>query len=75
MPRKAKTTNPSENWNYEEAVSQVEAVIEQLESGQLPLAEVFAQFEQAVTALKQCETYLQSKQEQVDLLIETLESS
>ena len=69
MPKKA---TPAETWNYEATVAAVEAVIADLESGNLPLASVLAQFEQAVQALNQCETYLQEKQQQVDLLIETL---
>jgi exodeoxyribonuclease VII small subunit len=43
-----------------------------LEAGNLPLTEVLEQFEQAVKALQRCETYLQEKRQQVDLLIETL---
>jgi exodeoxyribonuclease VII small subunit len=69
MPKKA---TPAETWNYEATVATVEAIIADLESGNLPLASVLAQFEQAVQALNQCETYLQEKQQQVDLLIETL---
>lgn len=61
-----------DGWHYEAAVAEVEALIAQLESGQLSLEETFSQFEQAVTQLKRCETYLQTKQEQADLLIETL---
>lgn len=69
MPKKA---TPTEIWNYEATVATIEAVIVDLESGNLPLASVLEQFEQAVQALTQCETYLQEKQQQVDLLIETL---
>ncbi|MBD2232572.1 exodeoxyribonuclease VII small subunit [Phormidium tenue] len=67
MPKKAADT-----WSYETTVANVEAIIADLESGSLPLAAVLSQFEQAVQALQQCETYLQEKQQQVDLLIETL---
>ncbi|MBW4481540.1 MAG: exodeoxyribonuclease VII small subunit [Tildeniella torsiva UHER 1998/13D] len=67
MPKK--TPDP---WNYETTVATVEGIIADLESGSLPLAAVLSQFEQAVQALQQCETYLQEKQQQVDLLIETL---
>ena len=36
---------------------------------------VFEEFEQAVADLQQCESFLQARQEQVDLLIETLGDS
>jgi exodeoxyribonuclease VII small subunit len=69
MPKK---TTPADSWSYETTVATVETIIADLESGSLPLATVLTQFEQAVQALTQCETYLQEKQQQVELLIETL---
>ncbi len=72
MPKKNTPPPPADNWSYEATVTTVEAIIADLESGNLPLAAVLTQFEQAVQALQQCETYLQEKQQQVDLLIETL---
>ncbi|MGD1860973.1 MAG: exodeoxyribonuclease VII small subunit [Leptolyngbyaceae cyanobacterium] len=67
------STNLPKNWSYEATVEQIEAAIARLEQGELPLAAVFEEFEQAVQQLKQCENFLQSHQEQVELLIETLE--
>lgn len=69
MPRRL---SPTPAWSYEETVAQLETMIANLESGQLSLTEVLNQFEQAVAALQQCEIFLQEKQQQVDLLIETL---
>jgi len=61
-----------EAWNYEATVAQVETIIEQIEAGELELAEVFEQFTAAVKYLRQCESFLQERQQQMDLLIETL---
>lgn len=76
MPRPSKdiskTKAPTESWNYEEALIRIEAITEQLETGEMPLAEVFEQFEEAVSALQQCDQFLQAKQKQASLLIETL---
>ena len=74
MPKKttSATPSPADSWSYEDTVASVEGIIADLESGNLPLASVLSQFEQAVQALQQCETYLHGKQQQVDLLIETL---
>lgn len=69
MPRVKKS---DKNWNYEASVEQVEAIIADLETGDLPLADIFEQFEQAVTELKKCDSFLQAKQQQAQLLIETL---
>lgn len=62
-----------QNWSYEETVEKIEATVARLEQGELPLAAVFKEFEHAVQHLRQCEDFLQARQEQVDLLIETLE--
>lgn len=71
MPRAKKT---AETWDYETSVEQVEAIITNLETGELPLADIFEQFEKAVTELKKCDTFLQEKQQQAELFIETLVS-
>jgi exodeoxyribonuclease VII small subunit len=70
MPKR-KSTVPSD-WSYEAATEQVETIIDQLETGNLPLAEVFEQFTQAVAQLQQCDRFLKEKQTQAQLLIETL---
>lgn len=71
MPRAKKT---AKTWDYEASVQQVEAIITDLETGELPLADIFEQFEKAVTELKKCDSFLQEKQQQAQLLIETLTS-
>ena len=61
-----------QGWNYETAVAKVETIIARIEAGELELEEVFDQFATAVEYLRQCENFLQERQQQVDLLIETL---
>ncbi|AUS99706.1 MULTISPECIES: exodeoxyribonuclease VII small subunit [unclassified Nostoc] len=60
------------NWNYEEKVAEIEKIITQIESGNLELEAVFDQFANAVEYLQECENFLNKRQKQVDLLIETL---
>ncbi|MBE9124986.1 MULTISPECIES: exodeoxyribonuclease VII small subunit [unclassified Coleofasciculus] len=60
------------SWNYEDTVKQVETIIEQIEAGELELADVFEQFSTAVEYLRQCEAFLAQRQQQMDVLIETL---
>lgn len=62
------------NWSYESTVEAIEAAIARMEQGELPLAAVFDEFEQAVQHLRQCEDFLKKRQEHVDLLIEILEA-
>jgi exodeoxyribonuclease VII small subunit len=65
----------SKNWNYEVTVAKVEEIINQIESGELELSEVFTQFTTATTHLQQCKDFLAHQQKQMNLLIETLEDS
>lgn len=71
MPNR-ETVSLQEDWNYEAAVAKLEAIIARIEAGELELEEVFDQFTAAVEYLRQCETFLQQRHQQVDLLIETL---
>lgn len=72
-PRQTTNKMPQKNWSYEATVDEIEATVARLERGELPLVEVFEQFEQAVSHLRQCETFLKDRQKQIDLLIETLD--
>ena len=58
--------------NYEETVDRIEAIIDRVESGELPLEEVFEQFAVAVECLQECESFLARGKEQMDLAIELL---
>lgn len=60
------------DWNYERTVGEVEAIISQIEAGELELAEVFDKFAVAVDYLRQCDNFLAGRRQQMDLLIETL---
>jgi exodeoxyribonuclease VII small subunit len=60
------------DWNYEETVDRIEAIIDRVESGDLPLEQVFEQFAVAVECLQECESFLVRGKEQMDLAIELL---
>jgi len=60
------------DWNYEETVDRIEAIIDRVESGELPLEEVFEQFAVAVECLQECEGFLARGKEQMELAIELL---
>ncbi|MEI2583734.1 exodeoxyribonuclease VII small subunit [Scytonema sp. PRP1] len=62
----------NQGWNYEAKVAEIERIIARIEAGDLELEEVFDQFATAVESLRQCENFLQERQQKVDLLIETL---
>ncbi|MBX9255444.1 exodeoxyribonuclease VII small subunit [Desmonostoc muscorum CCALA 125] len=70
--KSASSSDSMEGWNYEAKVIEIEGIIARIEAGELELEEVFEQFGKAVEYLRQCESFLQQRQQQVDLLIETL---
>ena len=47
------------NPNFEETMSELQATVEALEKGSLPLEEALAQFEKAVKLSKSCQEVLQ----------------
>ncbi|WP_088239477.1 exodeoxyribonuclease VII small subunit [Calothrix rhizosoleniae] len=71
--KKQPKSDETSAWSYEQRVAEVEGIIDRIEAGDLDLEQVFEQFSQAVEYLQECENFLQSRQQQVDLLIETLQ--
>jgi exodeoxyribonuclease VII small subunit len=63
------------NWSYEKAIAEIESIIATIESGRLDLVEVFDQFSVAAEMLQQCETFLNQRQQQMELLIEVLDET
>lgn len=72
MPQSTSHSAPEPTWVYEESVAHIETIIERIEAGDLPLAEVFDQFAQAMQQLQQCEAFLNQQQQRMDILLETL---
>ncbi|MEC4991783.1 MAG: exodeoxyribonuclease VII small subunit [Oscillatoria sp. PMC 1068.18] len=68
----SKRTSSCESWNYADTVAELETIIQQIESGSLPLEQVFEQFRVAVEKMQQCESFLAKGKQQINLLIETL---
>lgn len=60
------------DWQYETEVTTIENIIEQIESGDLPLETVFEDFAIAVEKLQACEKFLKQGQNRLTLLVETL---
>ncbi|MBD2569413.1 exodeoxyribonuclease VII small subunit [Anabaena lutea] len=73
VKRKSVANSDAVAGSYEAKVAEIEKIITRIEAGELDLADVFEQFASAVEYLRQCESFLQQRQQQVDLLIETLQ--
>jgi exodeoxyribonuclease VII small subunit len=60
----AANTKPS----FEEALAQLESIVESMESGDVPLADLLARFEQGTKLLKICEARLQDAELKIEQL-------
>jgi exodeoxyribonuclease VII small subunit len=54
---------------FEQSVQKLEALVKNLESGNLPLDEALAAFQEGVGLVKQCQSQLAQAEQKVDMLI------
>ena len=54
--------------SFEDALSQLESIVETMESGDVPLAELLAKFEEGNKLLKVCESRLKDAEMKIELL-------
>jgi exodeoxyribonuclease VII small subunit len=60
--------------NFEQSLAQLEALVAQLESGDLPLDAALASFEQGVRLTRECQGALNAAQQKVQVLLQRGES-
>ncbi len=58
----------SEQPSFEDALSRLEAIVESMEAGDVPLADLIARFEQGTQLLKVCEGRLQEAELRIEQL-------
>jgi exodeoxyribonuclease VII small subunit len=72
MSKAAKgAANAAEQLPFEEALQQLEAIVEAMESGELPLETMLAQFEEGVKLARQCQAKLEEAGAKVQQLEKT----
>lgn len=54
--------------SFEDALAQLETIVDTMESGEVPLAELMARFEDGTKLLKLCETRLKDAELKIELL-------
>ena len=60
--------NPKTKLSFEDALTQLESIVDSMESGSVPLAELLAKFEEGNKLLKACETRLKEAELKIELL-------
>lgn len=63
-------TRKAEKPDFEQALSELEGLVVQLEQGNLPIEEALKAFEQGVRLTRECQTILQQAEQKVQLLTE-----
>jgi exodeoxyribonuclease VII small subunit len=55
--------------DFEQALAELESLVERLEGGELPLEEALKLFERGVALTRQCQSSLQAAQQKVEILL------
>jgi exodeoxyribonuclease VII small subunit len=59
------------NIDLEKSLSELEAIVEQLESGDLPLEKAMQKFEQGIKLTRGCQTALKDAEQKVEILLKS----
>jgi exodeoxyribonuclease VII small subunit len=57
------------NINLEQALGELESLVEEMESGDLPLEEAMKKFERGITLTRECQTALRDAEQKVEVLM------
>ena len=61
-------TKPTDTPSFEDALAQLETIVEAMEAGDVPLADLLAKFEEGNKLLKVCESRLKEAEMKIELL-------
>ena len=71
MPKKAQQSVGG----LEQSLKELEALVERLEAGDLPLEEALAQFETGIKLTRSCQTILKEAEQKVEILLKKTEQA
>jgi exodeoxyribonuclease VII small subunit len=66
MSSKAKP--PGSELNFEKAMSRLEAIVEQMETGKLPLEDLIVRYEEGMNLVKVCQERLTSAEQKIEII-------
>ena len=72
MPKKStkKTSTSDKSVNFEQALGELEALVEKMEKGDLPLEEAMANFQRGIELTRSCQETLKAAEQKVQILME-----
>ena len=66
MSSKAKTAAPE--LNFEKAMDRLEAIVEQMETGKLPLEDLIVRYEEGMNLVKVCQERLTKAEQKIEII-------
>ena len=64
----SKTKPPATGLNFEKAMDRLEAIVEQMESGKLPLEDLIVRYEEGMNLVKVCQERLTSAEQKIEII-------
>jgi exodeoxyribonuclease VII small subunit len=68
LPMSSKTKAPATELNFEKAMDRLEAIVEQMESGKLPLEDLIVRYEEGMNLVKVCQERLTSAEQKIEII-------
>jgi len=63
--------SPAKKFNLEKSLSDLEDLVEELESGDLPLEKAMKKFEEGIKLTRGCQTALKEAEQKVEILLKS----
>ena len=64
----SKSKPPAAELNFEKAMDRLEAIVEQMESGKLPLEDLIVRYEEGMNLVKVCQERLTSAEQKIEII-------
>jgi exodeoxyribonuclease VII small subunit len=67
-PMSSKSKQPGTPLNFESAMDRLEAIVEQMETGKLPLEDLLVRYEEGMNLVKICQERLASAEQKIEII-------
>jgi exodeoxyribonuclease VII small subunit len=64
----SKAKSPGTELNFEKAMARLEAIVEEMESGKLPLEDLIVRYEEGMNLVKVCQERLTSAEQKIEII-------
>src|SRR6202047_3132666 len=68
FPMSSKSKQPGAPLNFESAMDRLEAIVEQMETGKLPLEDLIVRYEEGMNLVKVCQERLTTAEQKIEII-------